>query len=117
MTARDEPELTSLQTLEVAMKVPSVAALFSEDCPPLLSADHGTARRRFVTAEKSCEQLPRDARLVAEVDVRTGSVTDPRTQKVLDSPESIALAQAMLAATRQRKAAAAADIERSCQAK
>lgn len=114
-TARTSPSLSAVEAMEIAVKVPSIAARLSGTCSKLLAADFGTSTKRFVTVEDTCQAYPRAAALIASVDILTGAVTEPKTQKVLDSPESIGLAQELLRRARERQQTAKAEIERACE--
>jgi len=112
-TIRRSPSLSALEAIEVAVRVPSILARISAKCP-LLSADFGTANRRFVAVEDTCESYPRGFAVLGAVDLLTGAVTDPRTRKMLDTPQSIALAQGLLRQASKRQSAAKTEIERLC---
>lgn len=103
--------------MQVALRVPAIASRIPVKCPVLLSAECGTARKRFVTVEDTCEQYPRSLRTIAAVDVLTGAVTDPGTRKALDTPASIELGQKLLRQAGERLRAAKAEIEQSCRIK
>lgn len=81
---------------------------------PALSADFGTACRRFVSVEDTCKPYPRDVDVVAAVNILTGAVTDPRNQKSLDTAESLALAKGLLRRSVERRDAAATEIDSIC---
>jgi hypothetical protein len=116
-TAHGEVALSPLESVEVALRVPRIVEPVSSKCPPLVFADSGTSRLRFVGVEDACEHLPRSRRLIAAVDVLTGAVTDPRDQRVLDTPESIELARELLSRAGERRAAAKEETERVCRAR
>jgi hypothetical protein len=112
---RESPSLSVAETIEVAARVPSIAARISSECSPQLSADFGTAHGRFVEVQNTCEPYPRISHVVGAVDFLTGAVTDPRTHKALDTPESVELAQTLLERAKGRQIAAKAEVERACQ--
>jgi|SRR5580658_8782583 hypothetical protein len=110
---RRSPSLSTLEAIDVAVQVPGILARIPDKCP-LLSADFGTASGRFIAVEDTCQSYPRAFRVLAAVDLLTGAVTDPRTRKTLDTPQSIALARRLLQQASERQAAAKTEIERLC---
>jgi hypothetical protein len=110
---RASPSLSGAEALAVAVRVPSIVARISAKCS-LLSADFGTANRRFISLEDTCKEHPRELQVVGAVNVRTGAVTDPRTQKALDTPESVHLARELLHRAEARRAEVMAEIDRAC---
>jgi hypothetical protein len=115
LEARESPSLSAAETIEVASAVPSIATQISSECSPQLSSDFGTSHIRFVEVQNACDPYPRASRVVAAVDSLTGVVTEPRTRKVLDTPESVGLVQILLARAKERQAAAKLEIEHICQ--
>jgi hypothetical protein len=103
---RDPPSLSTIEAIEVAARVPSILAPLSAKCS-LLSAE-------FVAVEDTCENYPRALRVLAAVDVLSGDVTDARTQRPLDTPQSAALAQELLRQASERQAMARAAVESAC---
>jgi hypothetical protein len=113
--AAREPALLSMgEAIAVALEVPSVLARVVGTCSPRLSAESGTANTRFIAVENTCAPYPRTIRTIAVVDILHGTVTEPQTQRVLDTPGSVALARELLARARERKAAVQADIQNLC---
>jgi hypothetical protein len=110
---RAAPSLSIAEAIEVAIRVPSIVAQGSTKCS-LLAAGFGTATKRFVTVEDTCKDYPRSVLVIGAVDVRTGAVTEPRTQRVLDTPESIALARELLRRAGERQAATITEIDDTC---
>ena len=92
---RSPASLSVAEVIEVVSQVPSISARISSRCS-LLSAESEAGHKRFITVDDTCQALPRAFRVIGVVDVLTGSVTDPRTHRVLDTPESIELARKLL---------------------
>lgn len=111
---REAPSLTVAQAIEIAMQAPAIAARTSAKCSSL-SADLGTSSRRFVDIENTCENSPREILAVAAVDIQTGAVTEPRTGKAMDTPESRKLAWELLSKAEERQSATRKQIEDACQ--
>jgi hypothetical protein len=111
---RRSPSLSTLEAIEVAVQVPSVLARTSAKCSKLSADEFGTAHDRFVVVEDTCESYPREFRVLAAVDVLNGTVKDPRTRKILDTPGSIALARKFLRAASERQAAATREVDATC---
>jgi hypothetical protein len=114
---REPPSLSLSQTIELARHVPRILARIETTCSAIVAADYGTANKRFVTIEAGCQPLPRGSIVVGIIDVLTGAITEPRTNKVLNTPETIQLGGEFLSRAKQRQAGAEKEIEKVCAAK
>jgi hypothetical protein len=114
---REPPYLSKFDVIRIVSEIPSFTADISRRCAVELSADEGTAHKRFITIEDTCDKYPRSSRVIAAVDLRTGMVTDPRSQKIMDNELSVSLAKELLSAHINRREDSKVKIEHTCHEK
>jgi hypothetical protein len=107
--------LTSGDALRIALKCPSITSQSPGGCPRLQTDSfESTPEAVFVWRIETCPPAPDHDRLVAAVNVQTGSAVDPRSGKSLDSPESKLLAQQLLHGAEEKLAGARAHLKEAC---
>lgn len=111
---REPSELTPLEAVDVATRIPAIAAEFSSECPPKVGSAYGTSSERFITIEDVCKDHPIYGRTIAAVNTGTGLVTDIISKTPLSSKESKSVASELLQQHRDRRAQAQAHIDRVC---
>jgi hypothetical protein len=115
-TIREPSELTPLEAVDVAIRIPAIAAQLSGDCPPKIKSAYGTSVERFITIEDVCKDHPIYGRTIAAVNIANGLVTDIATRSPLSSPESTSMANELLRQHRDRRTRAQANIASVCDA-
>jgi hypothetical protein len=114
---RETPSIPLPEAIELARRAPAIRARIEKTCSAIVAADYGTANKRFVTVEDGCRPLPRGSVVIGIIDTATGVITEPGTNKALNTAETTQLAGEFLSRARQRRAAAEREIEKACPAK
>jgi hypothetical protein len=91
------------EALTIALEVPSIAGLVGTGCSELVSNGDGTSNGIYIGIRSSCPGARNDTvSTVAAVNPQNGRVTDPKTQRSLDSAESQKTAQQILQRLHER---------------
>lgn len=89
-------------TLAIALKVPALARSAGNGCSELVSSGDGTSDEMYIGLRTWCPGAPKTISVVAAVNANNGHVTEPRTHKSLDSPESERIAQQIIRRHREQ---------------
>jgi len=102
LSIREQSGLSVDDALAVALKVPALARSVANGCSELVSSGDGTSDEMYIGLRSSCAGAPKTIRVVAAVNRSSGHVTDPKTHKSLDAPESDKIAREILERQRER---------------
>lgn len=100
--------------LAIALQVPSLANSAANGCSELLSNGDGTSDEMYIGLRTWCPGAPKTIRIVAAVNGTNGRITDPKTNKPLDSPESERLAHNIIQRDRERRIQNTASVAATC---
>lgn len=102
LSIREQSGLSVDDALAVALKVPALARSVANGCSELVSSGDGTSDEMYIGLRSWCPGAPKTIRVVAAVNRSSGHVTDPKTHKSLDAPESEKIARQILEHQRER---------------
>jgi hypothetical protein len=96
LSNRESSGLSVDDTLAIAFHIPTLASSVAKGCSELVSSGDGTSDEMYIGLRTWCPGAPKTISVVAAVNPSNGRVTDPKTQKSLDSPESEKIARQIL---------------------
>jgi hypothetical protein len=95
LSAQDSSHLSVDDALTIALQVPSLGRSVANGCSELVSDGNGASIEMYIVLRTQCPGTD-TIRTVAAVNAQSGRVTDPKTHKSLDSPESEKIAREIL---------------------
>jgi hypothetical protein len=117
MLAVRAPALLSAQDVaRIAREVPAIAERISNGCSELVIDGDGTALETYVGLRSWCAGASKSIGVLVSVNRRTGIVTDPRRNRIIDSRSAIQTARQLINHLEDRRLKLRTELQDFCRA-
>jgi hypothetical protein len=114
LALRAPPLLSAEDVVKIALQLPVIAALLADACFEAESDGTGAAEEAYVAIASTCSSRASPPGPLVSVNTRTGVATDPKTHKMLSTPESERTARRLLDNIQQQLVQVKGDINAKC---